>query len=213
MRRNRGYNPSIKIISRDPRGYDQQNAKLYKSWHWGEESAEVIEWDDPDVPETMIECGRLVRVHFRAPGRTNPRRERDTMVEFARPVARRSYVAYDPAHPNERLCLLVAPSATPKLAERFFYENSAPALPLGQLALMVGGRHGKVDDYPNVTVKPIGVMTALVYHTHKAGDGPSYYIHKMGEESAHYPVLCCDSQGRLWIAGGNYTCPHPGITD
>ncbi len=207
------YNPKLNVVSRSPANYAKQYAQMYTDWHWGEEPAEVIDWDDADLPENMIECGRLVRVHFRSPAKVNPRRVRDTMIEFARPVARRSYVAYDPAHPSERLYLLVEPSATGKLAERFFDENGAPALPLGQLSLMVGGRHGKVDDYPNVIVKPIGVMTALVYHTHKKDDGPSYYIHKMGEESAHYPVLCCDSRGRLWIAGGNYTCPHPGITD
>jgi hypothetical protein len=209
----RKYNPRISVESKAPNSYAKKYAQKYTDWHWGEQPAMVLDWDDPDLPENMIECGRLVRVHFRAPASVNPRRERDTMIELARPVARRSYVVYDPAHPSERLYLLVSPTATARLAERFFYENSAPEVPLGQLALMVGGRHGKVDDYPNVMVKPIGVMTALVYHTHKKDDGPSYYIHKMGEESAHYPVLAADEQGRLWIAGGNYTCPTPGITD
>ncbi len=209
----RRYSPRIDVVSRTPRSFNNDYSKKYTDWHWGVGPAEVIDWDDPDLPENMIECGRLVRVHFRAPASVNPRRERDTMIEFSRPVARRSYVAFDPAHPSERLYLLVSPKATKQLADRFFFDNSAPALPLGQMSLMVGGRHGKVDDYPNVMVKPIGVMTGLVYHTHKQDDGPSYYIHKMGEESAHYPVLCCDAQGRLWIAGGNYTCPTPGITD
>lgn len=209
----RKYNPRISVVSKAPSSYAQRYAKQYTDWHWGENPAMVVDWDDSDTPENMIECGRLVRVHFRAPASVNPRRERDTMIELARPMARRSYVAYDPSHPSERLYLLVAPAATPLLAERFFRENPAPALPLGQLAMMVGGRHGKVNDYPDVMVKPIGVMTALVYHTHKKGDGPSYYIHKMGEESTHFPVLAADSCGRLWIAGGNYTCPTPGITD
>lgn len=213
MKRNRSYNPNISVVSTRPDSYAKQYAKKYTDWHWGTNPAQVIDWDDPDLPENMIECGRLVRVHFRAPASVNPRRERDTMVEFARPVARRSHVVYDPSHPSERLYLLVSPAATGRLAERFYDQNTAPEVPLGQLALMVGGRHGKVDDYPNVMVKPIGVMTALVYHTHKKDDGPSYYIHKMGEESSHYPVLACDNQGRLWIAGGNYTCPTPGITD
>ena len=62
-------------------------------------------------------------------------------------------------------------------------------------------------------VKPVGVLTALVYFTHKQGDGPSYYIHQMGELSHHLPILAFDRHGRPWLAGGNYTCPTPGITD
>jgi hypothetical protein len=67
-------------------------------------------------------------------------------------------------------------------------------------------------------VKPIGILTGLVYYTHKKGDenpgNPrSYYIHKMGEMSKFYPILAGDAQGRLWLAGGNYSCPSPGITD
>ena len=207
------YKPRISTVSREPSQYNRGIAEKYENWHWGLKPAEVIDWDDDDYPENLIECGRLVRVHFRAPMKSNPRRDRDTMIEFARPVARRSYVAFDPAHPSERLYLLTNPAATNMIATRFFDENTLPEMPLGQLSLMVGGRHGKVDDYPDVLVKPFGVMTALVYHTEKEGDGPSYYIHKMGEESSRYPVLAADDQGRLWIAGGNYTCPNPGITD
>jgi hypothetical protein len=56
-------------------------------------------------------------------------------------------------------------------------------------------------------------MTAVVYFTQKKDDGPSYYIHRMGEMTCYFPLLCCDAKGRLWICGGNYTSPTPGITD
>jgi hypothetical protein len=86
---------------------------------------------------------------------------------------------------------------------------------LNQLASVAGGKHGKRADYPMITVKPIGVLTALVYYTSKAGDSPppSYYIHQMAEISGWYPILAVDNSGRLWLAGGNYTVPTPGITD
>ena len=135
------------------------------------------------------------------------------MIELSRRASANSHLAYDPDHPQERLYLLVDKSALPALKKRFWTDNPMAPLPLGQMPRLAGGRHGKRDDYPPVMVKPVGVLTDLVYYTHKKGDGPSYYIHKMGELSHHFPVLCVDEQGRPWLAGGNYTCPTPGITD
>jgi hypothetical protein len=69
-------------------------------------------------------------------------------------------------------------------------------------------------------VKPIGVLTGVVYKTAKAGDQDaagvgSFYIHKMAEVGSEsvFPVLSVDQIGRFWLAGGSYTCPTPGITD
>lgn len=84
-------------------------------------------------------------------------------------------------------------------------------LPLKSLAKEIGGK--QVKGYPNVEVRPIGILTAVVYACEKEGDGYSFYIHKMGEESGLQPCLAVDEKGRLWIAGGNYTSPIPGITD
>ena len=191
--------------------------KEYADWHWDISPQKVVDWNDPDMPATLIECGRLIRLHIRAPNsrgkRTHPRRKRDTMIELSRRASANSHLAYDPDHPQERLYLLVDKSALPALKKRFWTDNPMAPLPLGQMARLAGGRHGKRDDYPPVMVKPVGVLTDLVYYTHKKGDGPSYYIHKMGELSHHFPVLCVDEQGRPWLAGGNYTCPTPGITD
>ena len=135
------------------------------------------------------------------------------MIELSRRASAKSFIAFDPDHPDERLYLLLDRSASPAIKHRFWDENHVPSLPLADAARLAGGRHGKRDDYPSVAVKPVGVLTALVYYTHKKGDGPSYYIHKMGELSHNFPILCVDSEGRLWLAGGNYTCPTPGITD
>ena len=69
------------------------------------------------------------------------------------------------------------------------------------------------DDYPDIKVKPIGILRNVVYATPKKGDGFSLYIHEMGEETGIKPALCVDKTGRLWIIGGDYTCPVPGITN
>lgn len=196
----------------------------YNDWHWGIGASKVMDWGDNDYPPMLIECGRLVRLQFRAPqpvaksNRRHPRRRRDTMIEFSLSRSNNSHIAYDPDHPDERLYLLIDPRARPTLAKRFWGQNNMAPQRLNDLAATAGGRHGKRRDYPNVTVKPFGVLTAVVYYTHKKGDeNPndprSYYIHQVGEVSKHMPILAADSKGRLWLAGGNYTSPSPGITD
>lgn len=203
----------------------KRGGQAYEDWHWGVGAQKVIDWDDSDYPKMLIECGRLVRMHVRSPdgvssnpGSRHPRRKRDTMIELSRSTSSNSHLAYDPDHPDERLYLLVDPQAAKTLSSRFWSENTAKAMPLQHLASIAGGKHSKRRDYPDVMVKPIGVLTAVVYYTHKKGDenpgNPrSYYIHQMGELSKYYPVLAADQKGRLWVAGGNYTCPTPGITD
>lgn len=205
--------------SLDPRTADPRGVKLYKDWHWGIEPEHVIDWPDPDYPEgLLIECGRLVRLHFRLPqppsGRSrHPRRRSDSMIQLSREAVNQSHVAYDPEHPDHRLYLMLPEGTRRILKRRFWDENPLSAQPLIYWARLAGGRHGRQDDYPGVRAKPVGVLTAIVYFTHKKDDGPSYYIHKMGELTCFFPVLCCDEQGRLWLAGGNYRCPTPGVTD
>lgn len=203
--------PSLSLTAHEMKAGSQ----AYEDWHWGIQPTRVLDWDDTDMPRVLVECGRLVRLHARAPrtGSRHPRRERDTMIEFSRSVSARSFIAYDPSHPDDRLYLLVAPQAQEVLRDRFWEQNNTESMPLTRLALLAGGRHSRRGDYPTVQVKPIGVCTAVVYFTEKKGDGPSYYIHKMGELTHHFPILAADERGRLWLAGGNYTAPSPGITD
>jgi len=201
----------------------KKGRQMAADWKWFEadefdQQFKLVEWDDPDYPEgVLIECGNLARIHFRAPksnarGQRHPRRRRDTTITLSRPMAAQSQLAFDPEHPNERLYMLIAPEACESLASRFWAENGVEAKTLDEWALLAGGRHAR-GGYPNVIAKPVGVMTAVVYYTHKKEDGPSFYIHKMGEMTCHFPVLCCDQRGRLWVCGGNYTSPTPGITD
>ena len=45
----------------------RQGAKAYEDWHWGVGGQKVVDWTDRDMPDTLIECGRLIRMHVRAP--------------------------------------------------------------------------------------------------------------------------------------------------
>jgi hypothetical protein len=201
-------------------GEAARGSKQYNSWHWGHSARRVVDWKDKDMPRMLVECGKLVRLHVRAPRTTNsrhPRRRRDAMIEFSRSVSADAHVAYDPDHSHERLYLLVPKRQQATLKKRFWDGNTIAPRDLNDLAAIAGGKHGRKRDYPNVMCKPIGVLTGVVYYTAKKGDSPenggSFYIHHVGELSAHYPFLCIDQKGRLWLAGGNYTSPAPGITD
>jgi hypothetical protein len=193
--------------------------EAFSEWHWGIQPVRVADWNDPDYPKILIECGRLIRIHVRTPHQAfpdrdqHPRRKRDTMIEFSRKASQRCHIAFDPEHPNGRLYLLIEPGARRALARQLFEENQLDPMPLQQAARLTSGRHSTQTDYPDVEVKPVGIMSAVVYFTHKKDDGPSFYIHEMGELTRQYPFLCADAQGRLWVAGGNYTSPTAGITD
>lgn len=201
----------------DPFEYDKQFAKAKKDWIWNaDDPLRVIEWDEHG-DKRLIEVGNLVRMHIRLPhsaqAKRNPRRNRDHLIDFALPVVRKSFVAFDMDHPDQPLYLLLDPRVKPQLAKRFYSENRVQAVPMNVLAKVAGGRHSKRQDYDDVAVKPIGFLNDIVYYTSKRGDGPSAYIHKMGEKSHHKPILAAGNDGSLYIVGGNYTCPVPGITD
>ena len=201
----------------------KKGRKMAADWKWFspddfDNQLKLVEWDDPDYPEgVLIECGNLCRIHFRAPTQqeleeVHPRRRRDTTISFPLSVASQSYLAFDPEHQDDRLYMLITRKGTDGLKDLFWDGNPAPIKSLAEWAMLAGGRHAR-GGYPHVAAKPIGVMTAVVYYAHKKGDGPSYYIHKMGEVTCHFPILCCDQRGRLWVCGGNYKNPTPGITD
>lgn len=186
----------------------------YKSWHWGISPKQTIEWDDPDYPEgELVECGRLVELHVREPGQ-----RRDTILRLNRKEGNGSHLVFDPNHPNQRLYILSHPDFRARVLQTYRrnpdYEGGTKyrSMPLSEIAKLVGGRHA-TRDYPNVKASPVGILTHVVYATEKRGDGYSQYIHKLGEESGIRPVLAADTEGRLWIVGGNYTSPTPGITD
>ena len=196
-----------------------RGAELYSEWHWGVPHASVDDWQDETVdgmlgPDGLvIETGRLVEVHFR-----EPHKRKDTVVRLNKAEANGSHLAFDPDHPHRRLYIFSHPKFAARMHKKYLqnpqYEGGSryKPMPLAQAAQIVGGRHGG-SDYPKIEVTPLGILTHVVYATEKTGDGYSFYIHKMGEESGVKPALAIDDRGRLWLAGGNYTSPNPGITD
>lgn len=182
-------------------------AKEYKKWHWGIEPIEEVEWDDPDLPEYLIECGRLVELHYK-PLQGGKKK----IIKLNKKDANSSHLAFDPDHKYERLHLLLSPAFKRKM-KKYWKDSKWETVKLQELAKKAGGRHGKMKDYPNVNVRPVGILTHVTYACEKKGDGYSFYIHHMGEESGIQPILAVDAKGKMYIAGGNYTSPTPGITD
>lgn len=202
---------SASEIERDPRYSD-----AYSRWHWGVNPAQFSEWKDDSkdaqgrgiYPDALIECGRLVELSFRIPGA-----RRDMAMRLEKDQSNRSHLTFDPDHPHERLYVLLPPDVLRESKQAYWKKNPQDPMDMNHLARFVGGRHGKMSDYPQLAVKPVGILTSFVYACEKKGDGFSMYVHRLGEESGIRPVLAADDQGRLWVVGGNYTSPTPGVTD
>lgn len=191
MREVNGNNPKIRAL---------RNA--YRAWHWGQPAGKVVHVDDELVPD-VVGIGEL--------------REMELDSGILK-IPGKSWLAYDPHHPGHRLhCVL-----NPEVREDFRRQmKQAPyTVSLQEVAESSGGDHARWK-LPNVQCFPLGVVDAVIYFTHKKGDGPSEYKHDFGKELAPgvdrrfkgtKPVAAIDVSGRLWIVGGSYRCPLPGIT-
>ena len=197
--------------------------KTFTEWHWGNEplqefeikapvvlkdSKDIKHWDKMD----LAECGRAIEIHF-SPFESNPKR-RDVIIRLPKKMAEKSHLAFDIDHPFQRLYFTLSPEAMKKMHREYgkIKNPKDDTMPLGELAKYAGGKHA-TDDYYNIDVKPLGIITNVVYLTDKKSDGLSYYIHEMGEESGIRPALGISSDGNLWVAGGDYTSPVAGITN
>lgn len=76
-----------------------------------------------------------------------------------------------------------------------------------------GVRKTSVAPLPKALAK-LGTLEAVVYGTHKQGDGYSHYEHEFGEDGGRKPELAVDpDSGRLHIVGGGYRVEERGIVD
>jgi hypothetical protein len=210
---------------------ERRHVERSKRWHWGVPPTQVVRWSDPDYPEAMIEIGRFAEFkaipvglrgakvfpipkrfwfeedHTALAGdeaRTNPNPRR---------VGPMAHLTYDPDHASERIYVCLPDTLCADFAG-LYRKNATVAL--SDLAKHVGGRHGKKRDYPEVQVTPLGTLTAVTYFTRKKGDendgeNRSLYEHQMGEDGGIPPMIAADARGRLWLAGGSYSCMIPGV--
>lgn len=182
---------------------DARLRKIYKRWHWGEPATHLVE-TDPDYPH-LVQIGLLMEMHIQLmPGR------KPVIIAVEDGDVQNNHVGFDPLHRYQRIYLQLSPSS--KKSALGLWDRNDVSYPIAQVAKATGSKHAK-GGYPSIKVQPLGRLVNLVYYTHKRGDGPSGYIHEMGEEGGVPPVLCVSDDGRLWLAGGSYTCPNPGITN
>ena len=187
-------------------------SKVYKDWHWGNGPTQLIQWDDPQIPDPLIEIGRLVEI------RLIDRSEAPTRLVTHQADLDGTHLVFDPASEGKRLYVLLPQEY--RRAVRRLYDPDQKALGLPWLAKNACQGATQLGGYPSdVGGQPLGHITHLIYLTHKKGDGVSQYIHELGEEDKaakakpRLPLLVADPTGRLWIVGGAYTCPNEGITN
>ena len=184
--------------------------EIYKRWHWGKDFENKEEIDDPDLPDRLIETGRLAELHFwPVRGRTA---RKDKIIKLTEKQSENSHLAFDPDHSFHRLYIILPPKLKREFKREYWEDDKLKEFDPSDIAQAAGGKHA-TDDYPDIQVKPIGILRNVVYACEKVGDGFSLYIHKMGEESGIKPALCVDKKGNLWIIGGDYTSPLQGITN
>lgn len=215
-RRNRGPEPgSYKLTVLDGRPRDARLGKVYDHatrWAWGIEPRNLIEITDPDLPDFLVECGRLVELRVRLPGD-----RRMTYWTFSGIDQDESHVMFDPNHVRQRLYLYTT-RAVRAQHKAWWTESSRPPMDLNDLADKVGGPQA-LGDYPEVPVKYIGILMEICYGTRKQDDyvqdgQGSIYVHKLSEESnGPRPAIGVDRLGRLWLAGGSYRVTDAGIED
>lgn len=201
--------------------------EVYTKWHWGIEPTQVVEIKPPSVVTDkadkekwnnmkLVECGRLVEIHYAPFNKSSKRKDKIFRLNPAQ--SNNCHLCFDMDHDNQRLYFILNKSTQNKAKKEL--GNKLEYMPLAEIAEHTGGVHGVLnnpdgtaEDYENIEVQPIGVMTNVVYACEKKGDGYSFYIHALGEESGIRPVLAMAEDGSLWFAGGNYTAPIQGITD
>jgi hypothetical protein len=182
-------------------------ADRYKSSHWGIPHAKIHEVDDPNLPDELVEMGKLLELGVLLEDEDGT--SELEQIEFGG----HNICAFEPSK-SERL-YLVLDRHTRRLGRKNLILRDAPWTPLQKVADEIGGSQNAYS-YIDVEVQAVGPLVNIVYHTHKKGDGPSDYIHTFGKNEdgkTEIPWLCIDDSGRLWVAGGGYDVPDAGIRD
>lgn len=166
---------------------------------------------DANGEKHLVQCGKLMELRLRYPTQFG-NGYASTTLSIPPGLANWCYLQFDRRDSEQRLYTILPEKAKRYIADTYYAACPFADAPLGQIAKWTGGRQAK-GWYANVTVRPLGVASAVIYDGNKKTDGHSNYIHRFGEENGIRPVVCVDATGRIWFAGGDYTCPTPGITN
>lgn len=175
----------------------------YKNHHWGINPTRIVTYDDPDLPDSLVEMGRLAELHISPPN--GP----EYVLEVDPEDMEDCHLLYDKNHKHQRLYILL-PKKVMEKVKRIAGRRANPPTTLQSVARKAGGHH-KGADYPDVAVRPLGRLINGVYATNKKGDGSSLYVHRFGEEGGVEPIIGVDNKGRIWFAGGSYYVTPSGI--
>lgn len=204
--------------------------QIYGDWHWGNPATHTRDFDVPGLSENhpLVEAGLLTELHFdpvdglnlhmiktkslhEEAARMGNEPAELAVIEVPLSDYNNNHLSFDPKHKYQRLYILLSKTSKRDAQKLWDALPTRSEIKLKALAKEIGGHHQ--HGYPNVTVKPLGILYYVSYFTHKKGDDPaSKYIHRMGEEGGIEPALAVSADGNLWIVGGGYTCPNNGIT-
>jgi hypothetical protein len=178
-------------------------ARRYKATHWGVEPDLEVVVDDDALPAGLVQMGYLDEIEIDVPGKGGG----SMTIIYPR---EKSHLAF--THDKAQRLYPIGPPAFRAWAKKTLWKPHAPTYLLSEAAKGAPGRQNRYP-YPQVPVQALGFGKHVVYHTHKKGDGPSDYIHELGEDTGKRPLICVDADGRLWFAGGNYKVLVDGIVD
>jgi hypothetical protein len=176
----------------------------YKNHHWGINPTRIVTYDDPDLPESLVEMGRLAELHIA------PESGPEYVLEVDPEDMEDCHLLYDTNHEHQRLYVILPPKVMRKMRGKAIQAKTNPAVSLKDLARKAKGHHSR-GAYPDIKVRPLGRLINGVYATNKKGDGSSLYVHRFGEEGGIEPIIGVDNKGRIWFAGGSYHVTPSGI--
>lgn len=194
--------------------------RSYERMHWGIKPDKYHVVHDPMLPPNLVEMGKLKEIKLLAENPDGRAHGAGLTLQFGPGCL----LCWEPNRMT-RLYNVLTPE-TEREVGRLLQAHGlhrVPWVPLRHLATFdeagvprrnPKGRQAVPGSYPAaVRVQPVGIVEHVVYHTHKKGDGPSHYIHELGEETGIRPWLGRDDEGRLWWAGGAYEVTEAGVCD
>jgi hypothetical protein len=178
---------------------------IYRAAHWGYEADTVITVDHPAAISTLTEMGWLDSLEVRDRARS-PKEEQ--FLDFAVDGRPQGRIAFD-APPATRLFVILTGEGR-KLGRELFDMYSDDLTDTQELAERAGGRQTRYAGR-KIKVACVGLLWAVTYQTHKKGDPPVRYRHRMGELGGLSPYLGVDHNGYMYVCGGTYSVEPRGI--